>query len=200
MIVPAFPSLPSGTMLSPLQTMSKLAGLGDDTVVSDTGGTIDTSVPDTFTSADLAALMGPAAGPNATGIAAGASTLNSYQDAEGNLIFPGQGMVTPQGTVSYFNAPANPTPGTAPTPQGLTSSQQAALANQLISGGFQLAKVATAQPGMSISPTGAITYQNPGFPIPGVSAAGSITTPSSSSMLAIAAIVGIGLFAFSRNK
>lgn len=197
MMIPAFPSLPSATMLSPMQTMSKLSGLGDDSVPVDTGTMVGS--PDVFTPEEINLLMGGEAGPNASGLTSNSPTLSSYQDASGNMIFPGQGMVTPSGVVSYFNAPANPSPTKVATPQGMTAAQQAALANTLISGGFTLAKEIAAQPGMSISPGGAISFQNKGFPV-GTSA--SVTTPSASSMsmLAIAAAIGFGIFAFSRNR
>jgi len=83
-------------------------------------------------------------------------------------------------------------PGSYSTSPG-TSSSWAAVVNTMAKAGFTLADIQAAHPGMSISPSGQITYQNPGYAVnTGGVLPGSIGGMSTTTIMFLA--VGVVVF------
>lgn len=71
--------------------------------------------------------------------------------------------------------------------------QQLALLNSISQGGFTLAKELAIQPGVTVSPTGAVSQQNPGYPIGTTAGSLSVTGQGSSMLILAAAAVAVVL-------
>ena len=71
------------------------------------------------------------------------------------------------------------------------STQQLQLLNTLAQGGLTLGKELAAQPGQTISPTGQITYQNPGYPVGTNTLGVGVGSMGSSTVM----LLGVGLLA-----
>lgn len=85
------------------------------------------------------------------------------------------------------------------TPPGIyttTPGTSAAWANAVaafVKSGMTLAQIQAAHPGMSISPNGAITYQNPGYPIGGTNIGVGTVAGISTTTLMFAGVAIVGL-------
>src|SRR5271166_5916875 len=132
----------------------RVRGLGDDNVVSDTGGTIDPSAGNTSISLSPIYTTAPAGGSLDLGSVFGSQFgLSTSTDPVTGL------AVTNVGGSQGYVAPS------------VNSTQWAAFATALAKGGMTLAQINAIQPGTVVSANGAILRQSTGFAVPGTTGA-----------------------------
>lgn len=177
MMIPAYQTLPEmPTVLSSRQMFGKLSGLGCDcSTYDDSGNCLDPDPCSTIPTTPI----------DVTNLPTTASGLNPFLETTGTLTLPTSAPSSPA-----TGAPASPATSAA---SAAATAAEFNLGTQLAKSGLTLAQEVAAQPGMVIGPNGQISYQNPGYP---VGIGGSITTPSSSTMimLAVLAVGAIAVF------
>jgi hypothetical protein len=99
-------------------------------------------------------------------------------------------------TPVYTGEPGTSTPGTyQPTTvsagTGISAGELAAITTAM-KGGIQLASILAMNPGMTVSPNGTITYQNPGYPIQ-IPGTGTLPATLGGISTTTLMLVGVGL-------